>query len=164
MTFCECCSTSVLRRRRIQGKLVCHECGQLLNDPFWLLTRYNELKQSITPEKKPNLIPPRHILESACLSVDLTGEYHDFPIILAHYYKIDVPPYYHDPKKVPQNAVACYYPSTNTVYSKGPMGFQTAFHEFYHALEKNGIIHAKDSEVAANLYAKTCLKILEKET
>jgi hypothetical protein len=60
---------------------------------------------------------------------------------------------------VPENAIACYYPSTNKVYSKTQsMSKHTALHEIWHALERHGIVpKTPDSEKNANLYAEACL-------
>ena len=108
-------------------------------------------------------VPPVDVLERAMLALDLEKLFHAFSIVLGDYYGIKAPHYYDNPEKVPKNANACYHHETNEVYcAKGTLSHRTAFHEFWHALERHGIVpNTEDSEKNANTYAIACLKRLK---
>ena len=181
MPRCEICRREQTRRIRDRdtGKLVCYSCGSLLRNPLYAVNevhRKDKIIEQYSREytiKKADIkhrfnspfsaIPPIHVLENAVLALDVEGKYSSFPIVLSDYYGIDSPPFYVDSDKVPENAVACYYRQTNTVYSKGVMGRTTAFHEIWHALESFGVVpyDPKTSERDADRYAHGCKSRLE---
>jgi len=122
-------------------------------------------EKKVYPYSNPwSAVPPIHVLMNAKKALSVQGIYSGFPEILGDYYGILSPPYYHNDKMVPEGAIACYYPHTNTVYSKNPMSNHTAFHEMYHALERHGIVpKTTDSEKNADFYADACCDLLNQK-
>ena len=181
MPDCELCGQPVLRRRRNSAnKLVCYSCSYLEKWPKEGLVRRikrlekenDDLSSRIPPRihkieyrfNSPfSAIPPIDVLKNALIGLNLGGYFSDFSQVLGDYYGIDAPRYYANDDKVPEGATACYYRSSNEVYSfkKTPLHNETAFHEFYHALQNYGIVPKKDSEKNAGLYAKGCMKRLK---
>jgi len=136
--------------------------------------KINELKKTRQweiinqPKRYPysnpwSAIPPIHVLKNAVKALDDQEKYKGFPEVLGDYYGIETPPYSFDASKVPEGAIACYYPTTNIVYTKEKtIDKRVAFHEMYHALERHGIIPMNsDSEKNAEFYAYACLARLE---
>ena len=181
MPDCELCGKHVLRRRRIcNGHLVCWSCFyrekwskiELIRKINSLEKMNDDLSSKIPPRiseieyrfNSPfSAIPPKDVLKNAFIGLNLGGYFSDFSQVLGDYYGINAPRYYADDNKVTEGAIACYYPSSNEVYSfkKEPLLHETAFHEFYHALQNFGIVPKKDSEKNADLYAKGCMKRLK---
>ena len=109
-------------------------------------------------------VPPVYVLRNARKALDIQKKFSGFPETLGDYYGILAPPYSLSPSMVPEGAIACYYPATNHVYSKGSMSEHTAFHEMYHALERHGIVpKTADSEKNADFYADACCDLLNKK-
>ena len=181
MPSCDICGRDVERRIRQDSRLVCWSCDSLIRFPHNAAYEvHRQRKQLDQYKEKWNLrkanvkhkfnspfsaIPPVHVLENAVLALDTEGKYHGFPIVMSDYYGIDSPPFYDNPEKVPENAIACYYRGNNVVYSKGSMSKQTAFHELWHALESFGIVpyDPETSEKHANLYANGCVSRLSQQ-
>jgi len=181
MPGCEICGNIQHRRvrNRSTDKLVCYSCNLLLNNPFWAVKDLRKAESIIDKYSKefkiktPNIrykfnspfsaIPPVHVLENAVYGLDVDGYYHEFSKPLADFYGIEYPKYYKNKEKVPKNAIACYYSSTNEVYSKDGINQHTAFHEMWHALENFGIVpyDPKTSERDADRYATGCVTRLE---
>jgi hypothetical protein len=121
------------------------------------------------PKKYPysnpwSAVPPKHILTNAVNALHIEGRYNSFPEVLCDYYGIESPPFIDDSSMVPKKAIACYYPSTNHVYSRGSMSHHTAFHEIYHVLERHGIVpETADGEKNANFYADACDALLKQK-
>lgn len=177
MPECEICGKHARRRIRRSGKLICNFCNWGLNQTKEFLAKeysrhineISELRREIHKIRvKPRLtpyiaIPPIYVLKKAIAALELSGNYSGFSEVLANHFGIEAPPYYHVPERVPKGAVACYVPSKNTVYSKNPLSRKTAFHEFWHALESNGVavMEHKHSESNADQFAYGCLKVLE---
>ena len=104
-------------------------------------------------------LPPSDVVRRAVDTLGVTGDYSGFSAVLASYYGIPPPRFLHDAIAVPKDAIACYSFPLNTVYSKQPSLLRdTAFHEFFHALEKHGVvaIPIEKREEYANLFAKIC--------
>jgi len=178
MANCELCGKHQLRRKRLEnGKLVCWICYYRLawsKEDIVIKTRKQDFEiddlRSMIPPKKPRIeykynspfsaIPPLDVIKNATIALDIAGYYSDFSQVLADYYGIDAPPYYVNDEKVPDGAIACYYHNENKVYSrkKDPMSWDTAFHEFYHALQNYGLVPSKNSEETADQYAKACVR------
>ena len=181
MTICENCGAEVYRRTRINGKMLCPYCAWAIKDPLDFaknfISRYEYLRKEYVKSRQElfkirkqtknvfSLIPPIDILKKAVIALDIEGCYKSFTEVLGAYYGIPAPKYLVQPKKVPARAIACYHSSKNEVYSKeDEIDLDTAFHEFYHALENFGIaprVSRKKSEENAEKYAKACLKLLK---
>jgi len=181
MPPCEVCGVEVTRRKRnlATNKLTCNQCGFYIRNP---ISAIRELKRNEETIKKYrsnykiktanieyrfnspfSAIPPDNILQNAIYGLDIDGYYHEFSKVLADYYGIEHPRYYRSAEKVPENAIACYYRSSNEVYSKNGINQKTAFHEMWHALENFGIVpyDPKTSERDADRYATGCVTRLE---
>ena len=178
MADCEICGTYQMRRKRIEsGKLVCWPCfyrlawskEELVRETRQLDKEVDSLEARIPPrtpkiEYKYNspfsAVPPIDVIRNAVNALDISGWFSQFSQVLGDYYGINAPPYYDNTSKVPIGAIACYYPSDNEVYAKkgDPMTYDTAFHEFYHALQNFGIVPKKDSEKTARDYAAACVR------
>ena len=152
-------TTKELGLERAYSRRLRAEINKLSEDHEW--TVVNEPKKY--PYSNPwSAVPPTHVLKNAVRALNIQGKYDAFPDVVGDYYGIETPPFYDDPSKVPKNAIACYYPSENKVYSKGSMSNHTAFHELYHALERHGIVpKTKDTEKNAEFYADACISALE---
>ena len=181
MPECELCGRDVLRRIRQDSRLVCYHCDQYIRFPHNAAYEIHRLEKKLdkyrqdfkirTPDIKYRFnspfsaIPPTHVLENAVYGLDVDGFYHEFSKPLADYYGIEHPRYYRNAEKVPEGAIACYYSSTNEVYSKNGINKKTAFHEMWHALENFGIVpyDPETSERDADRYAYGCISRLSKE-
>lgn len=180
MTVCELCYRQVSRRKKREGVLVCDWCWaelcaskpQLIKEKIRLRGELDALranpflacKKQYAYNHPVSAVPAQDILEKAILALDLTKYYSDFSTVLGDYYGFSGPAYLRDKDQVSKGAIACYRRDKNTVYSAEPNGtsHDTAFHEFWHALEAHGIVpRTGDSEKNANLYAKACLKRLK---
>jgi len=176
MTVCEWCGSVVSRRISLEGSMVCSWCyyvanlskENLVKDYIRIRNENGELRKKLVALRQKahynspfSAIPPKEILQRAMIALDLGKYYTEFSKVLGDYYGIDGPPYYESPKEVPPDAIACYYPSRNEVYcTKQNLSYENAFHEFYHALHKFGIVTTKHEEKDAELYAKGCLAML----
>lgn len=172
MPYCDGCRRDIPRRKKIFNKLICNYCYNLLRDPLYLLQKYYiSEKKLVELEKKTSknsspffVVPPVHILENAKLALNIKGFYNDFAQVLSNYYQIPSPEFLHDETKVPKDAIACYYDNENKVFSKSPLSLHTAFHEFYHVLERFDLVYkastVRDRQKNADLYADACLKLL----
>jgi len=180
MADCEICYRQVARRRRVEGKLVCWGCAsqlclskvQLAKDKVRLQGELDRIKANpvyAVSSKKPypynhpiSAVPPLDVLKRAVLALNLTGFYTPFSKVLGDHYGFQGPPYWKDGDEVPNGWIACYYPSRNAVYQRAPIGEETGFHEFWHALEAHGLVaRTADSEENASLYARACLQRLK---
>lgn len=181
MADCEICGTFQLRRKRTNsGKLVCWKCYyHLLWSKEELTRKIGKQDQEIDsleariPPRRPKIeyrynspfsaIPPIDVLKNSMLALDLSTSFSEFSQVLGDYYEINAPPYYANDDKVTPGAIACYYPSENEVYAfkSKPLSHETAFHEFYHALQNFGVVPKKDSEKNADLYAAGCMRRLK---
>lgn len=186
MPACEICGQNQLRRYRLKnGKLVCWTCKTHYHwKPEAFLPWIKRLRDDVAHWKKTandrvlrtpserkyrftspySAIPPKDILKNAIYALDRQNQYTDFPKVLADYYEIDTPPFYDNPDKVPDGALACYYPWYNQIYSRGSISRKNAFHEIYHALENFGIVpKTSESEKNADEYAYGCLERLKSD-
>ena len=182
MTLCEVCGESALRRQRADDFLCCRVCAfrltswsnlDLLKESRRLERENSELRaktaQIFREEKRyaynnaVSAVPTVDILERAMLALNQGENFSVFSVVLGDYYGIKAPPYYSFPEGVPKDANAVYHSLKNEVYcAKGPLSHRTAFHEFWHALERHGIVpNTEDSEKNANTYAIACLKRLK---
>ena len=180
MPYCEICSREVLRRKRTKrGRLVCRRCFYLIEYPDNAAYEIHKLEKKLEYYRQNHTIkdanrkyrfnspfsavPPRELLQNAIYALDTVSGYsHGFNHVLADYYEIEAPPYYHNSEKVPENAIACYYRNANIVYSRdSTLSQKTAFHEMWHALESFGVVpRTENSERDADRYAYACLKRL----
>lgn len=177
---CEICGTYQMRRKRTEsGKLVCWQCyyrlawskEELVRKTRQLDKEVDSLEARIPP-RVPSVdykynspfsaIPPIDVLKNAIIALDIGGTFSEYSQVLGDYYGINAPPYYANDEKIPDGAIACYYPTENEVYAfrKRALSHETAFHEFYHALQNFGIVPKKNSEKNADLYAKGCVRRL----
>ena len=128
------------------------------------------LQHSVKLEKKKyayqnavSAAPPTDVLKRSLAALDEYRLYTSLSQVLGDYYGIDAPRYLASDEMTPKGANAAYYSESNEVYSpKGKtLKYRTAFHEFWHALERHGIVpKTTDSEKNAEIYAKTCLTLL----
>lgn len=170
---CQLCGAIVSgRRRRVGDFLLCWWCAYLMSLPQpQLVTKFRQIEeefQRIDGKENPKFmnpfsaVPPRDILLKAEIALDVTGYYSDFSKVLAEYYGIPTPKYLSNPNEVSKDSVACYHTSKNIVYCRAQMSLETAFHEFYHALQNHGIVPKNNyNEEEAKFYAKACIKILK---
>jgi hypothetical protein len=162
----------------VNGKRLCYFCQLAVDDPLYFAKiyrnvcddrekSYRELRES---RQRVNdvfsLTPPIDILKKAKIALNVTGFYSSFSQVLASYYKISRPSYIVHPQGIPENAFSCYIPSKNEVYCKeSPYDLNTAFHEFYHALENFDIApyesESKEREKNAENFANACVQLLE---
>ena len=181
---CEICGEFATRRQRVDNSLCCMTCAfrlrywsplDFLKESRRLERENSELRaktaQIFRKEKRyaynnaVSAVPTVDILERAMLAINLGENFSVFSVVLGDYYGIKAPPYYNFPEGVPKDANAVYHSLKNEVYcAKGPLSHRTAFHEFWHALERHGIVpKTKDSEKNANTYAIACLKRLKED-
>ena len=190
MTICEICGGKTKRRIRLNdGRLVCWQCNQIQKNSYeencktvknyrdYAKQGWNKVTE-LRKEKSISLIPPEYkytnpisavppvdVLERSLLALDMMNYFSNFSEVLADYYGFEAPRYLISDEKCSPDANATYYWRENNVYTRRdrPLKNRTAFHEIWHALERHGIVpNTKDSEKNAELYAKACLRRLNK--
>jgi hypothetical protein len=179
MTICELCGDVVSRRKRVDGRLVCWRCTYGLNRPKEnIVGELNKLERELrkmkerlpsTPIAKDytfnsavSAVPPLDVLRRAILALNLSGHFNAFSIVLSDHYDFKAPEYNVDPDRTPVGAIACYHYSNNKVTSREKtITNHTAFHEFWHVLQRHGIVSNDKSEQNADLYAIACLEMLK---
>lgn len=151
----------IMSQHRIYGEKMHNEVIRLSS----FFNSNEKSKYEKYPYSNPwSAVPPIHVLKNARKALDTQKSYVGFPETLGDYYGIVAPPYAVNEQKVPEGAIACYYPSTNRVYSKGAINEHTAFHEMYHALERYKVVpKTVDSEKNANFYADACCDLLNQK-
>lgn len=143
--------------RYLKGKINALSCQ--LSEVLYKLNQIkaSRVKHLIAFEES---IPPKSVCIDV-LSMLGVGNYKGMMRLLSDYYGISRLQLFHDPKKVPDGAIACYVRQEGIAYSKNPtINEKTVLHEFFHHLVTLNVvvIDEEDEEVLANKYAKIFLE------
>jgi len=191
MTICEICGRETNRRLRLEdGRLVCWQCKAIKYSSYeeicknvqsyneWAKrgwARVEELRKEKGTKHIPatykynnavSAVPPIEVLEKSIMALDMMNYFSNFSEVLSDHYGFEAPRYLISDEKCSPGANATYYWEENTVYSrrKKELKYRTAFHEIWHALEKHGLVpHTEESEKSAEIYAKACLRRLNRD-
>ena len=137
-----------------------------LNEISCRLTDLNFKLDQMKASKKKYLldfeeaIPPKSVCADV-LSMLGVGNYKGMLHLLSDYYDITRLRMFHDPAKVPENAIACYNRGEGVAYSKSPVSSNTVLHEFFHHLVTQKVVmlyEGDDEEVLATRYAELFLQ------
>lgn len=180
MTICELCGHDVARRIKVNKLLVCWHCASLLKKSKTEIVKkamnyYEKMREYnlelLKIRARPSYgsvyaaLPSKDVLQKAIIALEMSSKYQPFYDVLAEVYGIESPQTCFNASQVSEDAIACYRPSTHTIYSKTEsMSRSTAFHEFWHALEGSGRVirdpRKEGREKNARDFAEACLRIL----
>jgi len=131
---------------------------QLLDKLSGIEERLDKLEKK---GKKRNLsfeacVPPLYLCREIVFDGDL-GNFDNQMQQLADYYGIAPMGNFHNPARVPKNAIACYHAFDSSASYKEPnTNIGTVLHEFFHHLHAQGVVclNGKSEEKLADKFSK----------